>query len=332
MLKWIRGVLFMKRDDLASLIYQSNEGNLDAKTELGLLYYHGIGMKKDPDKARAIWQECINQDNDRAIITMASTYILENKVEQAIPFLEKGDHLEIGEASYILASLYQEQDEKKALYYLDRAVLQKNPDACYQKALLIDSEEEKIRLLTPIHTPDSFYALGVIYLYSEKHQDYKEALKLFKMAFKGNNYLASIQLANIYINGLGCNKNMNEAARMLTIASQKGIKEAYFNLANMYFHGEGVKQNYKEALRLFKLSSNELSDIDSKHNIGMMTLNGLGTTKNIDEGLRLLKYCALHGSVLSLQNLIEYYKTKDQELFLEYTKQLEKLKNKKESI
>jgi TPR repeat protein len=55
-----------------------------------------------------------------------------------------------------------------------------------------------------------------------------------------------------YLNGIDVEVNYQEAFRLLSAAANKGASRAVINLARMYEEGLGIQKNVGEALRLYK--------------------------------------------------------------------------------
>lgn len=307
----------MKNLELTDLIWAANNGNEDAKIDLGRMYYFGININKNEEKGLQLLNECINNNNINAILVLASIYINENRFTDAIPILEKGCNLDNGESHYLMFNILNELGDSNCIKYLDKAVLLNFEPACYTKAGLESDLGKKYELLLKApHVIEAKYELGHLYLQDE-FQNYKEALKIFKECAKAGIDGANMYLAKIYLFGLGVDVNMNEASKYTKIAANKGYKDAYFNLANMYLHGDGVKQSYKDAFYYFKLASSN-KDINATHNLACLYYSGKGCKKNIKEAIRLFEYCGKNGNKQSYEALVEIYSNTNPELALYY--------------
>ena len=306
----------MKRSDLTQVIYDANNGIESAKIYLGSLYYEGKEVRKDREKAIKLWNECVDNNNIQAILTIASIYILENNVDLAIPYLKKGIELKSGESAYILFQVLNEKNDSSCLEYLDTACSLDFIEACYTKAEMISDVNERISLLQKAsRLPEAMYSLGQIYLLENDHINYKEALHLFKQSAKLGVQESNFFLGNIYLHGLGVKPNSIEAARYFKLGAESA--DCLNNLGILYLNGDGIKQSNKDAFRCFQKAANKGS-IDGKYNLALSYINGVICQKNLDEGIRLLKYCADKEYLPAYQTLSEIYVDNNPELSLYY--------------
>lgn len=313
----------MKKSELVNVILASNNGDENAKVFLAKMYYLGDGVNKDTEQALKLFYECIDNNNLNAIITLASLYILDKKLDSSIPLLEKGVSLNDGECAYLLFTVYDELNNPKCLDYLNIAVDLNFQPAIYTKAMMTNDNNKKIELLEKApNITEAKFVLATMYL-DDDYQNYPKALKLLKEVARLGFIEAYLPLAAIYLHGLGVSINKAEAARYTKLAADNGFKDAYYNLALMYLKGEGVKKSPKDAFHYMRKAAYE-NNIDAKHNLACMYLNGQGVKKDIKEGLRLLEYCAQRNDQLSIKELAKFYLEIDPEKALYYQSLLTK--------
>ena len=60
---------------------------------------------------------------------------------------------------------------------------------------------------------------------------------------------AQTALGTLHYHGRGVPQDFKEAVRWYRIAADQKLVEAQFNLGLMYYHGRGVQQDYKRAIR-----------------------------------------------------------------------------------
>jgi len=75
-------------------------------------------------------------------------------------------------------------------------------------------------------------------------QDYKEALKWYRLAAEQGDAMPQYNLGLIYKNGHGVSQDYKEAAKWLRKAAEQGHSTAQKNLGGMYALGHGVLQDY----------------------------------------------------------------------------------------
>lgn len=70
----------------------------------------------------------------------------------------------------------------------------------------------------------------------------------------------------MYYYGDGVEQNYKEAIKYYRMAANQGDIDAIYNLAQMYQHGEGVEKDCKEAMYYYKFAADQ-GDIDAKYNL-----------------------------------------------------------------
>jgi len=93
------------------------------------------------------------------------------------------------------------------------------------------------------------YELGRAYLAAK---DYPKALDLFKKASDLGSAMATSDLANMYIVGLGTTKDLAKARALSEKAANAGNMDAAFNLGVMYQKGHGGPKDFTKARDLFE--------------------------------------------------------------------------------
>jgi len=61
----------------------------------------------------------------------------------------------------------------------------------------------------------------------------------------------------MYVDGLGVEKNYQEAIKLYLLSAEQNNSEAQNNIGYMYKNGLGVEINYQEAMKWFLLSSEQ---------------------------------------------------------------------------
>lgn len=133
-------------------------------------------------------------------------------------------------------------------------------------------------------------------------QDYKEAMKWYKLAADQGHTESQISIGTMYKNGLGVTQDYAEALWWYKLAANQGDPYAQTLVGKMYKNGEGVTQDFVEAFKWYKLAA------DQKYRgagliIGKMYLNGEGITQDFMKALRQFQGIASHGN--EAQALIE---------------------------
>jgi TPR repeat protein len=132
-----------------------------------------------------------------------------------------------------------------------------------------------------------------------------EAIRLYKLAVEGNAE-AQNNLGLLYENGEGVAQDYKEAVRWFKLAAEQGFAQAQDNLGSRYVDGLGVAQDYKEAVRWFKLAA-EQGFAQAQDDLGFMYYRGQGVAQDYKEAIRWYKLAAEQGNAEAQNNLGVYY-------------------------
>jgi hypothetical protein len=128
-------------------------------------------------------------------------------------------------------------------------------------------------------------------------QDYVMSREIFtSLAAKGD-HQSQIYLAYIYEQGLGVDKNYNEAANWyLKAAARDAI--AQYNLARLYLNGLGRPKNDSLAFNWYRKSANA-GFAPAQNNLAYMYEKGVGTKQNYGQAVAWYKKAAAQGHGLA---------------------------------
>lgn len=167
----------------------------------------------------------------------------------------------------------------------------------WQSCTSLDSSsiQAEIKLAMQGHA-DAQYNLGVIYANGlGVSQDYKEAIKWFKMAAEQGYTSAQNNLGVIYENGRGVPKDYTEAMKWYTKAAEQDDAYAQNNLGRMYKNGQGVPTDYIEAMKWFRKAAEQGHDA-AKKNMAILLMDDRGNLLNYSNvGTQQLKLAAEQG-------------------------------------
>ena len=65
----------------------------------------------------------------------------------------------------------------------------------------------------------------------------------------------------INLEGLGTPQNFKEALRLFRLSAKQGVAEAQFALGAMYEQGQGVPQDYEEAVKWWRLAAEQKLEV-----------------------------------------------------------------------
>ena len=98
----------------------------------------------------------------------------------------------------------------------------------------------------------------------------------------------------MYEKGLGVSQNYKVAVKWFKLAANQGYADAQSNLGGMYYSGLGVDRDYKSALKWFGLSAKQ-GYADSQFLLGLSYRDGTGVIKDSLEAYKWLHLAAEQG-------------------------------------
>jgi TPR repeat protein len=90
---------------------------------------------------------------------------------------------------------------------------------------------------------------------------------------------AQFNLGWMYDNGQGVVQDYKEAIKWYRLAAEQGLADAQYNLGAMYDMALGVLQDYKESVKWYRLAA-EQGDAQAQYNLGVRYHNGEGVAQD----------------------------------------------------
>ena len=210
----------LMKEGFNALKKKVDSGDMHYANSLGYAYEFGIGTSLNIKEAMKYYEMAARQNNSIGMTNLADLYIQENKLKKAKPLLVKAAKKESGYAQYLLAmnffDLYSENN-KEALFWLERAANNDEPHALYQLGLY----------------------------YAEK-ADLAKSIQYYQRAAELNYGDALLELYYIYGEGIGVEQDDDKALFFLKKVAELGNQEAIEELAAMALSGQG-NMDAKEA-------------------------------------------------------------------------------------
>ena len=210
----------LMKEGFNALKKKVDSGDMHYANSLGYAYEFGIGTSLNIKEAMKYYEMAARQNNSIGMTNLADLYIQENKLKKAKPLLVKAAEKESGYAQYLLAmnffDLYSENN-KEALFWLERAASNDEPHALYQLGLY----------------------------YAEK-ADLAKSIQYYQRAAELNYGDALLELYYIYGEGIGVEQDDDKALFFLKKVAELGNQEAIEELAAMALSGQG-NMDAKEA-------------------------------------------------------------------------------------
>ena len=212
----------LMKEGFNALKKKVDSGDMHYVNSLGYAYEFGIGTSLSIKEAMKYYEMAAKQNNTLGMTNLADLYIQEDKLKKAKPLLVKAAKKEYGYAQYLLAmnffDLYSENN-KGALFWLERAANNDEPEALYQ--------------------------LGVYY--SEGAEaDLAKSIKYYQRAAELNHADAALALSYLYDEGISVEQDEDKALFFLKKAAELDNQEAIDELAAQALSGEG-NMDAKEA-------------------------------------------------------------------------------------
>ena len=110
-------------------------------------------------------------------------------------------------------------------------------------------------------------------------QDYKEAVRLFRLSAEQGNAEAQYNLGNMIFAGYGVPQDYKEAVKWYRLSAEQGLAQAQYTLGVMYAEGKLVSQDYKEAVKWYRLSA-EQGLAQAQYTLGVMCVIGKGVPQD----------------------------------------------------
>jgi uncharacterized protein len=128
---------------------------------------------------------------------------------------------------------------------------------------------------------------------------------------------AQYNLGGSYEYGQGVLQDYKEAVKWYRLAAEQGFAPAQFNLGLMYHHGQGVLQNDKEAVKWTRKSA-EQGFAPAQYNLGLSYETGQGVLQNDKEAFKWIRESAEQGVAKAQFRLGLMYAVNDKEAFKWY--------------
>ena len=210
----------LMKEGFNALKKKVDSGDMHYVDSLGYAYEFGIGTPFSIKEAMKYYEMAAKQNNTMGMTNLANLYLRENKLKKAKPLLLKAAEKEYGYAQYLLAmnffDLYSENN-KEALFWLERAASNDEPHALYQLGLY----------------------------YAEK-ADLAKSIQYYQRAAELNYGDALLELYYIYGEGIGVEQDDDKSLFFLKKVAELGSQEAIEELAAMALSGQG-NMDAKEA-------------------------------------------------------------------------------------
>jgi TPR repeat protein len=134
-------------------------------------------------------------------------------------------------------------------------------------------------VLAPVQAED-YGGVNALKAYAVfKMGQYEKAHKMWLVLAEDGNATAMNNIANLYEQGLGVERNLITAADWLRKSAETGNTVGQLQLGMAYEQGLGVPQDNRQAAYWFEQAAVQ-GDRDAQFNLGVMLATNYGTTEN----------------------------------------------------
>jgi TPR repeat protein len=235
----------------------------------------------------------------------------EDSKSEALKWLRKASEQGLAEAQFELGKLYLdgedvEKNTDEGIRWLKLAAKQNFEQASnylslkFPNQVLLTKEESKLARET--------FDLAVDHLIGRNNRENspQKAVQLFLKAAEIGSLEAKWNLGLIYKDGIGVERNMEEARRWFEVAAGNGHPLAQYNLGLMYLMGSGGDADLNKSIEYFTMSA-ESGNPDAAFGLGELYLIGDAVTKSEEKALNWFMVAAEAGHPRAQSNLGTFY-------------------------
>ncbi|TFG79142.1 MAG: DUF1566 domain-containing protein [Chrysiogenales bacterium] len=126
-------------------------------------------------------------------------------------------------------------------------------------------------------------------------RNYKKALEWYSKSAEQGNAGSKAQLGYMYEQSLGVDQDFPKALALYREAAEAGNALGQARLGDMYLHGAGVAPDPKKAFKCFRKAAEQDNDL-AQLRLGTMYCNGNGVEKDLKKGFELVQKSAEQGN------------------------------------
>lgn len=248
---------------------------------LGRAYKFGLGVERNPNKAKAYYIMSANQDNTNAMMGLAELYAGypgHEDIDSAFYWFKKAGEKGDGSAYFYLGQL-EGMRQAKENHLIDTTAIIKY----WEKGAKLNDPSCISAMATSYYTGqgvpvDKNKAFNMLSLVDESKLD------------PNGLYLLGV----MYELGEGTPQNFNAALHYDRLAATKGNTDAICKLGNFYQYGQGVEQNDSIAFVNYQKAANA-GNAWAQRCVAACYNAGVGTERNIDKARTWFEIAAKNG-------------------------------------
>ncbi|WP_294364887.1 sel1 repeat family protein [uncultured Clostridium sp.] len=227
-----------------------NKKDKNCLESLGDMYYWGLYVKEDKEKAFSLYKDSIEEGNVSLYYKLGKLYEQEDNLEEALVNYYKGDENGDISSTQRLGVMYLNgegviEDKEKGLEYIKKAVKVGDANSIYilGVALLKKDREKSKKYLVEAYRKGSYQAASALaregindYL-RHKEVNETELLVYVNSAMENGLPIGTYYYGVVNYYGIGMEKSHEMAFINFKEAAERGCDEAIITIANWYKHG-----------------------------------------------------------------------------------------------
>ncbi|MFN7096943.1 MAG: tetratricopeptide repeat protein, partial [Gammaproteobacteria bacterium] len=224
----------------------------------------------DHAEAKIWYQRAADQGDIRAQNNLGHYENIERQYNKAIKWFQRAADQGHAQAQYNMGTLYEngegyDSDIAKAVKYYKLAAAQGHKDALLRLGLIFDFKKhhQNIQKIIP--------ALPTLWQYHDRDDtipQYAEVVKWYGCAAEQGDADAAYRLGKIYAQGIGVEKNLEEAKKWYELADENGHEKAAQQL-------EAISDNMESGV----VQSNVMEEEDAKRKRETTSVSTIGSNK-----------------------------------------------------
>ncbi len=243
-------------DSFEETLHLAEGGSSAAQYRVSTFYRDGNGVEKDPEQQRHWLEEAAVREHPMAMSDLADIKMSEGKSEEAMVLYQKAAEAGNYEARRKYATMQGDTRED------------------------IEELRKIMKDLTSTDYPYDLYNYGnLMYKSALTVEDYREAFKYLNLASEKGWLDADVLLAQMYRDGNGVDRSIEDYEKKLTYAAEGGHARAMSILAEAYLEGKFLEKDNEKAFYWYMRSASS-GNMKSQYQVAVMLSSGIGCEKD----------------------------------------------------
>ena len=243
-------------DSFEETLHLAEGGSSAAQYRVSTFYRDGNGVEKDPEQQRHWLEEAAVREHPMAMSDLADIMMSEGKSEEAMVLYQKAAEAGNYEARRKYATMQGDTRED------------------------IEELRKIMKDLTSTDYPYDLYNYGnLMYKSALTVEDYREAFKYLNLASEKGWLDADVLLAQMYRDGNGVDRSIEDYEKKLIYAAEGGHARAMSILAEAYLEGKFIEKDNEKAFQWYMRSASS-GNMKSQYQVAVMLSSGIGCEKD----------------------------------------------------